>query len=114
MYTIKEIYMKKFEKLLKGHKSLVFLDFEGTQFSHEMIAIGALHVVIDRHGYIKKAKKPFRAYVKAHNRVGKIVTDLTGTSAAFAFKTNEITPEIPNIATKNRATKTLRLKRIPN
>ena len=70
--------MKKFERLLKGHKSLVFLDFEGTQFSHEMIAIGAMHVIIDRHGYIKKHKKPFRAYVKAHNRVGKIVTDLTG------------------------------------
>ena len=70
--------MKKFERLLKGHKSLVFLDFEGTQFSHEMIAIGAAHVIIDRHGYIKKHKKPFRAYVKAHNRVGKIVTDLTG------------------------------------
>lgn len=70
--------MKKFERLLKGHKSLVFLDFEGTQFSHEMIAIGAFHVSIDRHGYIKKHKKPFRIYVKAHNRVGKIVTDLTG------------------------------------
>lgn len=70
--------MKKFEKLLKGHKSLVFLDFEGTQFSHEMIAIGAFHVTIDKNGYIKKNKKPFRIYVKAHNRVGKIVTDLTG------------------------------------
>jgi len=70
--------MKKFERLLKGHKSLVFLDFEGTQFSHEMIAIGATHVIIDRHGYIKKHKKPFKIYVKAHNRVGKIVTDLTG------------------------------------
>ena len=70
--------MKKFERLLKGHKSLVFLDFEGTQFSHEMIAVGAMHVIIDRHGYIKKHKKPFRVYVKAHNRVGKIVTDLTG------------------------------------
>ena len=43
-----------------------------------MIAIGATHVVIDRHGYIKKHKKPFRIYVKAHNRVGKIVTELTG------------------------------------
>ena len=70
--------MKKFERLLKGHKSLVFLDFEGTQFSHEMIAIGAMHVSIDRNGRIKKHKKPFRIYVKAHNRVGKIVTDLTG------------------------------------
>ena len=70
--------MKRILKYFKGHKHLVFLDFEGTQFSHEMIAIGAMHVVIDRHGYIKKHKKPFRVYVKAHNRVGKIVTDLTG------------------------------------
>lgn len=70
--------MKKFERLLKGHKSLVFLDFEGTQFSHEMIALGAFQVVIDNRGYIKKSKKPFRLYVKAHNRVGKIVTELTG------------------------------------
>ena len=55
---IKQTTLSKFEKLLKGHKSLVFLVFEGTQFSHEMIAIGAMHVIIDRHGYIKKHKKP--------------------------------------------------------
>ncbi|HHT66826.1 MAG TPA: exonuclease domain-containing protein [Erysipelotrichaceae bacterium] len=70
--------MKKFNRLLKGHKSLVFLDFEGTQFSHEMIAIGALHATIDSRGFIKKTKKPFKIYVKPHNRVGKFVTDLTG------------------------------------
>lgn len=69
--------MKKFEKLLKGHKSLVFLDFEGTQFSHEMIAIGAFHATVDGRGYIKKNKKPLKLYVKAHNKVGKIVTELT-------------------------------------
>ena len=49
--------MKKFDKLLKGHKNIVFLDFEGTQFSHEMIAIGAIATTIDRNGRIKKAKK---------------------------------------------------------
>ena len=70
--------MKKFDKLLKGHKNIVFLDFEGTQFSHEMIAIGAIATTIDRNGRIKKAKKPFRVYVKAKNKIGKYVSDLTG------------------------------------
>ena len=69
--------MKKFERLLKGHKPLVFLDFEGTQFSHEMIALGAFNTT-DSRGFIKKTKKPLKIYVKAHNRVGKIVTELTG------------------------------------
>lgn len=72
--------MKKFEKLLKGHKNIVFLDFEGTQFSHEMIAIGAVSVTIGKDGKIKKWKKPFKIFVKAKNKIGKYVTDLTGIS----------------------------------
>ena len=60
--------MKKFDRLLKGHKNIVFLDFEGTQFSHEMIAIGAVSTVIDRNGRIKKMKKPFKILVKAKNK----------------------------------------------
>ena len=70
--------MKKFERLLKGHKSLVFLDFEGTQFSHEMIAYGAVLVTIDRNGYIVKQKAPIKRLVKAKNSVGKFVENLTG------------------------------------
>lgn len=70
--------MKKLEKLLKSHKNIVFLDFEGTQFSHEMIAIGAVSCTIGRDNKIKKMKKPFRIYVKARNKVGKYVTNLTG------------------------------------
>ena len=70
--------MKKFDRLLKGHKNIVFLDFEGTQFSHEMIAIGAVSTVIDRNGRIKKMKKPFKILVKAKNKVGKYVATLTG------------------------------------
>ena len=70
--------MKKFDRLLKGHKNIVFLDFEGTQFSHEMIAIGAVSCVIDRNGRIKKMKKPFKILVKAKNKVGKYVASLTG------------------------------------
>ncbi len=78
--------MKKFDKLLKGHKNIVFLDFEGTQFSHEMIAIGAVSTVIDKNGRIKKQKKPFKILVKAKNKVGKYVTSLTGISDEMLSK----------------------------
>ncbi len=70
---------EKLRRALKGHKILVFLDFEGTQFSHEMIAIGAISCAIDtRTGKIKKRKEPFKIYVKAHNKIGTYVSGLTG------------------------------------
>lgn len=70
---------KKLQQVLKGHKVLVFMDYEGTQFSHEMIAIGAILVTIDiKTGRIKKKKAPFKTYVKAHNRIGTYVERLTG------------------------------------
>lgn len=69
----------KLKRALKGHKVLVFLDFEGTQFSHEMIAIGAIATVIDpKTGRIKKRKHPFKIYVRAHNKIGSYVVELTG------------------------------------
>ncbi len=72
---------KKLLKCLRGNKVLVFLDFEGTQFSHEMIAIGGLTVTIDpKTGRIKKRKDPFKIYVRAHNKIGGYVTNLTGIS----------------------------------
>lgn len=70
--------MKKLEKALKGHKHLVFLDFEGTQFTAEMIAIGAVSVTLDKKGRIKSRKDPITIYVKAKNKIGKFVTELTG------------------------------------
>lgn len=78
--------MKKFDRLLRGHKSVVFLDFEGTQFSHEMIAIGAVHVTLGRDGKIKKWKEPFKVFVKAKNKIGKYVTNLTGISEELLSK----------------------------
>lgn len=70
---------KKLQQILKGHKVLVFIDYEGTQFSHEMIALGAILVVIDpKTGRIKKKKTPFKTYVKAHNKIGSYVERLTG------------------------------------
>ena len=70
---------QKLLKGLKGHKVLVFLDFEGTQFSHEMIAIGGISVLINpKNGKIVKKKPPFKIYVKAHNKIGGYVEKLTG------------------------------------
>ena len=70
---------KKLRSGLKGHKILVFLDFEGTQFSHEMIAIGGISCSIDmKTGRIRKRKNPFKIYVKAHNKIGGYVSELTG------------------------------------
>ncbi len=71
--------MKKLLKGLKGHKYICFMDFEGTQFSHEMIAIGAVLATLDpRTGRVKKSKAPFKIYVRAKNKIGKYVVDLTG------------------------------------
>ncbi len=70
--------MKALNKYLNNVKTLCFLDLEGTQFSHEMIAIGAVKVSIRKDGSIKKIHRGIYTLVKAKNRVGKVVTDLTG------------------------------------
>ena len=71
--------MKKLDKQLKGHKYICFMDFEGTQFSHEMIGLGAVLATINpKTGRIKKSKKPIHILVKAKNKIGKYVVDLTG------------------------------------
>lgn len=70
--------MKALEKILKGRKSLCFIDLEGTQFSHEMIAIGAVKVDIRKDGSIKKIHRGYCTLVRPKSRIGKVVTDLTG------------------------------------
>lgn len=70
--------MLALDKILKGRKTLCFMDLEGTQFTHEMIAIGAIKVDLKKDGSIKKIHKGFYTLVKAKNRIGKVVTDLTG------------------------------------
>lgn len=70
--------MNNLKKLIKNHKYLVFVDFEATQFSQEMIAIGAVIASIDKNGKIKKLKAPYRRYVLAKNKIGPYVIKLTG------------------------------------
>lgn len=69
--------MKRFAKYLKGRKHIAFIDFEGTQFSHEIIAIGAVLVTLDKNNNVKTYKEPFKIFVRAKNKIGKVVTDLT-------------------------------------
>ena len=70
--------MDKINRILKKHHYAVFMDFEGTQFSHEMIAIGAVVCTLNKDGTIKHYKKPFKTYVKAKNKIGTYVMNLTG------------------------------------
>lgn len=70
--------MKELEKHIQHRRSLCFLDLEGTQFSHEMIALGAVKVDLHRDMTIKKYHQGYYSLVKAKNKIGKVVTDLTG------------------------------------
>ena len=72
--------MKKVNKILRGRKKICFLDFEGTQFSHEMIAFGAVLATLDKNGNIKNYKRPIKYYVKCKNSIGKYVEGLTNIS----------------------------------
>ena len=46
--------MRILNNIVQGHSQLAFLDLEGTQFTHEMIAIGIVKVDIRKDGTIKK------------------------------------------------------------
>ncbi|MCR5491130.1 MAG: exonuclease domain-containing protein [Bacilli bacterium] len=70
--------MKDLEKALKGFRVLAFIDLEGTQFSHEMIEIGAYKVYLKDDLTVKKVMKPYKTYVRAKSRIGHFVTELTG------------------------------------
>ena len=78
--------MKLLDKAIKNHKYLVFLDFEGTQYSHEMIAIGAVLATLNRKGEIKRMKKGYKAFVLAKNKIGTFVENLTGINQALLDK----------------------------
>lgn len=70
--------MKILDKKLKGKRCLVFVDLEGTGYSHEMIEIGAYLTTIDEQGFINKIGAPFKRYVKAHHKIGHFVENMTG------------------------------------
>ncbi len=70
--------MKALNKLLKNKKTIVFLDFEGTQFTHEIIAWGAIKCHIDEDGNIIDKDDGFLAYVTTKSTIGSLITKMTG------------------------------------
>ncbi len=75
--------MKILKNCLNDCKTIVFFDFEGTQHSQEIIAIGAIKVDIDAKLQVIKKYNHFKVYVKAKDSVGPIVETLTGINDKF-------------------------------
>lgn len=76
--------MEAIKRLLKKHKTVVFLDFEGTQYTHEIIAIGAIKCKVDENGLIiEKEENGFKEYVQAKGTTGKIITEMTSITDAL-------------------------------
>ncbi len=70
--------MKSLLNQIKNRRHLIFLDLEGTQFTHEMIALGAVKVDINRTGKILSIHKGMKVLVKPQGKIGTFVTNLTG------------------------------------
>ena len=78
--------MKILDRKLRKKRALVFVDLEGTGYSHEMIEIGAYLTTLNEDGTIKKVHAPFKRYVLAHNRIGHFVENMTGISEQLLKK----------------------------
>lgn len=85
--------MKQLKKIFKGKQTLIFIDFEGTQFTHEIIATGLYKCKIDSNGnIIKNVDDGLLIYTKPRSSIGKIVTKMTHISEEF-IKENGISWE---------------------
>ena len=69
--------MKKLARLIGHHRTLVFLDLEGTQQSHELIALAAIKADLNEDLTIKKTYKGITHLVRPKKEVGRYVTKLT-------------------------------------
>jgi len=69
--------MKKLARLIGHHRTLVFLDLEGTQQSHELIALAAIKADLNEDLTIKKSFKGMYHLVRPKKEVGRYVTQLT-------------------------------------
>ncbi len=78
--------MELLKKLLEDARHLLFLDFEGTQYSHEVIAVGAVLVDCDENYIPTGEPSSFKCYVKANDRVGPLVSTMTGISDSLLEK----------------------------
>jgi len=72
--------MKALNKRIANSKYLLFLDLEGTQFTHEVISIGAYLAKLGKNGKIVSTKRGFYTLVKSREKVSKFITELTNIS----------------------------------
>ncbi len=72
--------MKLLKSLLEDANHLLFLDFEGTQYTHEVIAVGAVLVTCDANYVPIGEPSTFKCYVKANAPIGPVVVTMTGIS----------------------------------
>lgn len=70
--------MRKLNKLTANYNLICFLDFEGTEKTHEMIAFGAVKAKLGKDSRLKKIYPGIKSYVKAKHPIGKYVEQLTG------------------------------------
>lgn len=70
--------MKLLGKLLENCRHLLFLDLEGTQFGHEVIAIGAVLTDCNENYVPVGEVQSFKCYVKPKTKIGTVVTTMTG------------------------------------
>ena len=62
----------------KSTEHILFLDIEGTQLKHEVIAIGAVLCDVNEDLVPTGKKSTFKCYVKPNSKVGNLVTMITG------------------------------------
>ena len=70
--------MKELRNIFKKYKYVCFLDFEATQFDHQLIALGGVMVKVNTDGTLGKEKNGIFAYVKTKSSIGSLVRKLTG------------------------------------
>ena len=76
--------MKQLKNAIRGKHKLIFIDFEGTQFTHEIIAAGICKLVIDDDlNIIEEDNIGKLIYTKARSSIGKVVTKLTSITEEF-------------------------------
>lgn len=78
--------MKLLTSKLNDATQIVFMDFEGTQLTQEIIAIGAIKAELNNKKQIKKLYKPFKVYVSSEGVVGPFVESLTGITDLYLFQ----------------------------
>lgn len=70
--------MKALNKRIAKAKYLLFIDLEGTQFTHEVISIGAYLAKLNKNGTLSDHKDGFYRLVKAKERITPFIVDFTG------------------------------------